>query len=82
EKLRAQRYAFSEQEVKQYFPEPKVIEGLFKVIETLFSVHIKPDTGSTWHKDAHFYRIETHQGQLVGQFYLDLYAREGKRGGA
>ena len=82
EKLREQRYAFSEQEVKQYFPEPKVIEGLFKVIETLFSVHIKPDTGSTWHKDAHFYRIETHQGQLVGQFYLDLYAREGKRGGA
>lgn len=81
EKLREQRYAFSEQEVKQYFPEPKVIEGLFRVIQTLFSVEVKPDTAPTWHKDVKFYRIEKN-GQLIGQFYIDLYARNGKRGGA
>ncbi|MFZ6647345.1 M3 family metallopeptidase [Undibacterium sp. TJN25] len=81
EKLREQRYAFSEQEVKQYFPEQKVVAGLFRVIETLFAVEIKDDVASTWHKDVKFYRIEK-DGQLVGQFYLDLYARSGKRGGA
>jgi oligopeptidase A len=81
EKLREQRYAFSEQEVKQYFPEPIVIEGLFRVVQTLFSVDVKPDTATTWHKDVKFYRIEKN-GQLIGQFYLDLYARAGKRGGA
>lgn len=81
EKLREQRYAFSEQELKQYFPEPKVIEGLFRVIQTLFAVEIKPDQAETWHPDVSFYRIER-DGELVGQFYLDLYARSGKRGGA
>jgi oligopeptidase A len=81
EKLREQRYAFSEQEVKQYFPEPKVVEGLFRVVQSLFSVEIKPDSAPTWHKDVKFFRIEKN-GQLVGQFYLDLYARNGKRGGA
>ena len=81
EKLREQRYAFSEQEVKEYFPEPKVIEGLFRVVQTLFAVEIKPDSAPTWHKDVKFFRIERN-GQLVGQFYLDLYARTGKRGGA
>lgn len=81
EKLREQRYAFSEQEVKQYFPEPKVVGGLFQVAQQLFGVQIKPDTAPVWHKDVKFYRIER-DGQLVGQFYLDLYARSGKRGGA
>ncbi len=81
EKLRQKRYAFSEQEVKQYFPEHKVIEGLFAVVESLFSVQVKPDTAATWHKDVKFFRIERN-GQLIGQFYLDLYARSGKRGGA
>lgn len=81
EKLREKRYAFSEQEVKQYFPEPKVIEGLFRVVQTLFAVEIKPDSAPTWHKDVKFFRIEK-EGKLVGQFYLDLYARKGKRGGA
>ncbi|MGZ3159769.1 MAG: M3 family metallopeptidase, partial [Burkholderiaceae bacterium] len=74
EKLREQRYAFSEQEVKQYFPEPKVTEGLFKLVQTLFTVEIKPDTAPTWHKDVKFFRIEKN-GKLIGQFYLDLYAR-------
>ena len=81
EKLREQRYAFSEQEVKQYFPEPKVVGGLFHVAQRLFGVDIKPDTAPVWHKDVKFFRIER-DGQLVGQFYLDLYARSGKRGGA
>jgi oligopeptidase A len=81
EKLRQQRYAFSEQEVKQYFPEPKVVEGLFRVAQSLFGVEVKPDAAAAWHKDVKFYRIERN-GQLIGQFYLDLYARSGKRGGA
>jgi oligopeptidase A len=82
EKLLQARYAFSEQEVKQYFTEPKVIAGLFKVIESLFSVKVKPDMAPVWHEDVRFYRIETPAGELVGQFYMDLYARETKRGGA
>ncbi|MBI1889218.1 MAG: M3 family metallopeptidase [Burkholderiales bacterium] len=81
EKLREKRYAFSEQEVKEYFPEPKVVEGLFRVVQTLFKVDIKPDSAPTWHKDVKFFRIER-DGRLIGQFYLDLYARKGKRGGA
>jgi oligopeptidase A len=81
EKLREQRYAFSEQELKQYFPEPKVVEGLFNVIQQLFDVNISLDKSTTWHPDVTFYRIEK-EGQLVGQFYIDLYARNGKQGGA
>ncbi|MBY4867526.1 M3 family peptidase [Burkholderia sp. Bp9017] len=82
ERLRQQRYAFSENEVKQYFPEPAVLKGLFNVTETLFGVRIKPDDAPVWHKDVRFFRVENRDGSLVAQFYLDLYAREGKRGGA
>ena len=82
EKLQQARYAFSAQEVKAYFIEPKVVAGLFKVIESLFSVKVKPDTAPVWHEDVRFYRIETPAGELVGQFYMDLSARETKRGGA
>ena len=82
EKLLQARYAFSEQEVKQYFTEPKVVAGLFKVIESLFTVKVKEDAAPVWHEDVRFYRIETPAGDLVGQFYMDLYARETKRGGA
>jgi oligopeptidase A len=81
EKLREQRYAFSEQEVKQFFPEHKVVAGLFRVIQNMFAVAVKEDSAPTWHPDVRFYRIEKN-GQLIGQFYLDLYARAGKRGGA
>ncbi|MBA5638129.1 M3 family metallopeptidase [Duganella sp. LX20W] len=81
EKLQERRYAFSAQEVKQYFPEHKVIDGLFRLVQNLFTVTILPDTATTWHKDVRFFRIERH-GKLVGQFYLDLYARAGKSGGA
>jgi oligopeptidase A len=81
EKLRERRYAFSEQEVKQYFPEHKVVDGLFRLIEKLFTVKISTDQAPVWHKDVKFFRIER-DGKLIGQFYLDLYARNGKRGGA
>jgi oligopeptidase A len=81
EKLQQHRYAFSAQEVKQYFPEHKVIDGLFKLVQNLFGVQILPDQAPTWHKDVRFYRIER-DGDLVGQFYLDLYARPGKNSGA
>jgi oligopeptidase A len=81
EKLKEKRYAFSEQDVKPYFTEPKVLAGLFRIIETLFEVQIKPDTAEVWHPSVRFFRIER-TGQLVGQFYLDPYARAGKRPGA
>jgi oligopeptidase A len=81
EKLKEKRYAFSDQEVKQYFTEPKVLEGLFKIVETLFEVAIRPDTAPVWNPGVRFFRIER-AGQLVGQFYLDPYARSGKRSGA
>lgn len=82
EKLLQARYAFSEQEVKQYFTEDKVLAGLFSVIESLFDVRLRPDRAPVWHEDVRFFRIENPAGELVGQFYLDLYARETKRGGA
>ncbi|HHW4678306.1 MAG TPA: M3 family metallopeptidase [Xylella sp.] len=82
EKLKQARYSFSEQEVKQYFTEPKVLAGLFEVIHSLYGVKIEEDSAPLWHPDVRFYRLINAHGQLVGQFYLDLYAREGKRGGA
>jgi oligopeptidase A len=82
EKLREQRYAFSEQEVKQYFPEDAVLPGMFKLVETLYGLQIKPSVAPLWHDDVHFFDIRDIRGQLVGQFYLDMYARSSKRGGA
>jgi oligopeptidase A len=91
EQLKEARYAFSEQEVKQYFPAPKVLAGLFKIIETLFEVSIRRDDAPVWHPTVEFYRIERAAAQagrndagpqLVGQFYLDPSVRSGKRGGA
>ena len=81
EKLKEARYSFSEQELKQYFPAPKVLAGLFKIVETLFEVSIRRDAAPVWNSCVEFYRIER-AGQLVGQFYLDPQARKGKRGGA
>ncbi len=82
EKLREEKYAFSDLEVKQYFPESKVLAGLFKVVETIFDVHVSKAQASVWHETASFYDIKDHNGHLIGQFYLDLYARNDKRGGA
>ena len=82
EKLRQQSFGFSEQEVKEYFPEPRVLSGLFNLVERLFAVQIKPDQAPVWHPDVRFYRIESRQGELLAQFYLDLYSRPNKRSGA
>jgi oligopeptidase A len=89
EKLKEERYAFSEQEVKQYFTAPKVLAGLFKIVETLFEVTIRRDVAPAWNPSVEFYRIEREMregehvsSELVGQFYLDPSARTGKRGGA
>jgi oligopeptidase A len=81
EKLRVARYSYSELDVKAYFSEPAVTAGLFGVIEAVFGVTIRQDAAPVWHPDVHFYRIER-DGALVGEFYLDLYAREHKQGGA
>jgi oligopeptidase A len=81
EKLKEARYAFSDQEVKQYFTAPKVMAGLFKIVETLFEVSIRRDEAPVWNPGVQFYRIERN-GQKVGQFYLDPSARPAKRGGA
>ena len=81
EKLKQARYSFSDHEVRQYFPEDKALSGLFHVVEKIFAVQITPDSTTVWHEDVRFFRIERN-GQLIGQFYLDLYARETKRGGA
>ena len=82
EKLRAARYAFSDQEVKQYFPETTVLPGMFKVVGTLYGLTIEPSEAPLWHPDVRFYSIRDRAGELVGQFYADLYARPSKRGGA
>ena len=88
ERLREARYAYSEQETKAYFPLPKVLDGLFQIIQTLFGVTIREDAAPVWHDSVRVFRIEragaTADGApvLVAQFYLDLYARAGKRSGA
>jgi oligopeptidase A len=82
EKLRQRRYAFSDQEVKQYFPEDEVIGGMFRVVETIYGVRIAAAATETYHPSVRFYEITDKSGARIGQFYLDLYAREGKRGGA
>jgi oligopeptidase A len=82
EKLRLKRYSFSDQEVKQYFPEDVVLAGLFRVAESLYQVKIQPANAARWHPDVRFFEVRDGAGSAIGQFYLDLYARETKRGGA
>jgi oligopeptidase A len=82
EKLRQRRYDFSDQEVKQYFPEDAVLAGLFRVVGTIFGVSIREAAAETYHPDVRFYEVAGRDGRRVGRFYLDLYARDHKRGGA
>ena len=82
EKLRQKRYSFSDQEVKQYFQEEVVIGGMFGLVETLYGIRIRPAEASVYHPGVRFFELVDRAGMRVGQFYLDLYAREGKRGGA
>jgi oligopeptidase A len=81
EQLLQQRYAFSEQEVKQYFPEDVVLSGMFRLIESLYGLTVSVAETEVWHQDVRFFDIRD-GSQLLGQFYLDLYARSSKRGGA
>ena len=82
ERLRQRRYAFSDQDVKQYFPEDAVLSGLFRLVETLYGVRVAPADAPRWHDDVRFFEVRDASGALVGQFYVDLYARDTKRGGA
>ncbi|WP_035053392.1 M3 family metallopeptidase [Andreprevotia chitinilytica] len=82
ERIREEKYSFSEQEVKQYFTEPTVLSGLFHVVETLYGLQFVPAEAPVWHKDVRFYRLQNKNGSEVGGLYLDLHAREGKQGGA
>jgi oligopeptidase A len=82
EYLKQQRYSFSENELKQYFPLPKVLEGLFRVIQTLFGVKIEAADLPTWHNDVQSFSVKDYSGVIRAYFYLDPYARPGKRGGA
>ena len=82
ERLKDKRYAFSEQEVRQYFPEDQVLAGLFRVVETIYGVRIREANAATWHPTVRFFDIRDRHDALVGQFYFDLYARECKQSGA
>ncbi|MFT7413383.1 MAG: oligopeptidase A [Methylophagaceae bacterium] len=83
EKLRQQRYSISQEELKPYFPEDKVVSGLFAVVNRLYGLDIKERHDiDVWHKDVRFFEIFDDKDELRGQFYLDLYARNHKRGGA
>ena len=82
ERLKQERYSFSENELKQYFPLPKVLDGLFQVIQTLFGVKIEASDLPTWHADVQSFSVKNTKGNVVAYFYLDPYARPGKRSGA
>ena len=82
ERLKQARYSFSENELKQYFPLPKVLNGLFQVIQTLFGVKIEAADLPTWHADVQSFAVKDLAGKIRAYFYLDPYARPGKRGGA
>ncbi len=82
EKLRAERYAFSDNEVKQYFPEDQVLPGMFRLVETIYGLRISDRDAPKWHADVRFFEVADSGGRPLGHFYLDLYARPSKRGGA
>ncbi len=83
EKLRQHDYDISQEMLRPYFPLPKVLSGLFEVIKRLFNMSIQVHPGvDVWHEEVQFFDIFDSRGTLRGQFYLDLYARKGKRGGA
>ncbi len=84
EKLRQHTYAITQEELKPYFPETNVVKGMFEVVKRLYGIEITQLKKGiqTWHPDVRFYQIKDPDGTLRGQFYLDLYARENKRGGA
>jgi len=83
ERLRESRYDYREEDLRPYFPVPRVLEGMFEIVRRLYGLRIRAvDTPGLWHPDARFYEIYGADGELRGHFYLDLYARANKRGGA
>lgn len=82
ERLREERYAYSEEEVRKYFTEPQVLKGLFQVIGKLFAVGLRPGNAPTWHADAQSFEVVGSDGLVMGTLYIDLYARQGKQSGA
>ncbi len=83
EKLRSHKYALSQEELKPYFSVDDALKGLFSVVSKLYGLTISPVEGvDIWHEDVRFFEIKDHQGLVRGQFYLDLYARPHKQGGA
>jgi oligopeptidase A len=82
EQLRKRRFNFSDDEVRQYFPETAVLPGMFRLAETLYGVRIKRSQAPAWHADTLLFDVQDASGTRIGQFYTDLYARETKRGGA
>lgn len=82
EKLREARYCFNEEQVRSYFPLPKVLSGLFSLAEKLFAIRITPAKAPVWHPDVRFFHVTDKDGHVIARFYADLYARAGKRSGA
>ncbi|MGX5700888.1 M3 family metallopeptidase [Acinetobacter kookii] len=81
EKLKQQQFNLSQESLKPYFPAPKILQGLFSIVNRLYGINIVEREAPVWHPDARYFELED-QGNVVGGFYLDLYARSGKRGGA
>jgi oligopeptidase A len=81
EKLKVEQFNLSQEALKPYFPTPKVIQGLFSIVNRLYGIQVIEREAPVWHTDARYYELED-QGTVVGGFYFDLYARQGKRGGA
>ena len=83
ERMQRERYAVSQEELRPYFPLPRVLTGLFEVAERLFDIRVRERNGApVWHPDVRFFEIENAAGRPVGSFYLDAYARPNKRSGA
>ncbi len=81
EKLKVQQFNLSQEALKPYFPAPKILQGLFSIVNRLYGINIVERQAPVWHEDARYFELED-QGKVVGGFYFDLYARSGKRGGA
>ncbi|WP_180042087.1 MULTISPECIES: M3 family metallopeptidase [unclassified Acinetobacter] len=81
EKLKQQQFNLSQESLKPYFPAPKILQGLFSIVNRLYGINIVEREAPVWHPDARYFELED-QGKVVGGFYFDLYARSGKRGGA
>ncbi|ASL85030.1 MULTISPECIES: oligopeptidase A [Serratia] len=83
EKQKQHLFSISDEQLRPYFPEQRVVEGLFEVVKRIYGITAKERKDvETWHPDVRFFDLFDADGELRGSFYLDLYARENKRGGA